>query len=341
LEYNKNKSKEDKINTKIGISVGRCLDIDNLGNNKNDLMGIAVDTASRIQALAKPGQILIDYELKLRIKNLAVNKKKKQNAKEACFSFGTMKLRNLRGIGPVKIAEVRWNKLLDIKREEDDFTKEQLKELATILSKNNEHMILDSSTFCKPLLSDEEKQVAVRNGFQNSKNIIRILAYSLSSWKERIEKPLLDAIKRGVKIEILVLSSTSKYRFEKTLYESFDAEVDLKNWVKKVQKIKKSYQTNLQNTLDTIKIWQSQLDKSHAGLLSLRSYDEMPNYYGFMFDEDSLYFSSFYVDLSERGYNLPAVLLQKNTDRLGDIIMQGFQNWFDIKFALNEQIENY
>jgi class 3 adenylate cyclase len=195
LEYNKNKSKEDKINTKIGISVGRCLDIDNLGNNKNDLMGIAVDTASRIQALAKPGQILIDYELKLRIKNLAVNKKKKQNAKEAWFSFGAMKLRNLRGIGPVKIAEVRWNKLLDIKREEDDFTKEQLKELATILSKNNEHMILDSSTFCKPLLSDEEKQVAVRNCFQNSKNIIRILAYSLSSWKERIEKPLLDAIK--------------------------------------------------------------------------------------------------------------------------------------------------
>lgn len=57
-----------------------------------------------------------------------------------------------------------------------------------------------------------------------------------------------------------------------------------------------------------------------------------------MFDQDKLYFSSFYVDLTERGYNLPTVLIQKNKDTLGDIILQGFQNWFDIKFTLNEPI---
>ena len=64
----------------------------------------------------------------------------------------------------------------------------------------------------------------------------------------------------------------------------------------------------------------------------------MPNYYGFTFDENKLIFSSFYVDLTERGYNLPAVFIEKNKETLGGIILLGFQNWFDIKFALNEQL---
>jgi class 3 adenylate cyclase len=337
LEYNKDKSKEDRINTKIGISIGHCLEISDAGNIGTDLMGLAVDTASRIQTLAKPRQILIDHELLLKIKDLAHDKKKHDVS--LGVSFSSPKLRNLRGIGPVRIVEVKWNKFLGIKREGDDFTSEQLTELASVLSRSNtENLIHGKSNFCKPLLSDEDKQTAVRNGFENSRKTIRILAYSLSSWKERIEKPLLDAVRRGIKVEILVLSSMSKYRFEKTLYESFHADLNLKDWIKDVRKIKQSYQTNLQNTLDTVKIWQSQLDKSQHSLLLIRSYDEMPNYYGFMFDEDKLYFSSFYVDLAERGYNLPAVFLQKNKDMLGDIIIQGFQNWFDIKFALNESV---
>lgn len=339
-EYNKNKSKDDKINTKIGMSIGRCLEISGIGNTVNDLMGIPVDTASRIQLLAKPKQILIDNELKKKINILTKNQKTKQQVKNLNVSFDSAKLRNLRGIGPVKIVEVRWDKFLEIQREKNDFIPEQLEELAKILSRNNnENLISDTSNFCKPLLSDEEKQIIVRHAFQNTRKTIRILAYSLSSWKERIEKSLLASIRRGIKVEILVLSNASKYRFEKTLYESFRVDIEVKKWIKDVQKIKSSYQTNLQNTLDTIKIWQSQLDNSQKKLLSIHSYDEMPNYYGFMFDDDKLYFSSFYVDLTERGYNLPAVFIEKNKDMLGDMIIQGFQNWFDIKFVQNESID--
>lgn len=58
-----------------------------------------------------------------------------------------------------------------------------------------------------------------------------------------------------------------------------------------------------------------------------------------MFDDDALYFSSFYVNLTERGYSLPAVFIEKNKDMLGDVIMNGFRNWFDIKFALNESVD--
>ena len=241
----------------------------------------------------------------------------------------------------VKINEIKWDKFLDIRKEENDLTQEQLRALSEILSKNNTKKFMNNkSKYYKPLLSDEEKQIVVRNTFKNTKKSVRILAYSLNSWKERIEKPLLQAVNRGIKIKILVLSNTSKYRFEKTLYESFRENIAQKNWIKEVQQIRNSYQTNFQNTVDTIKIWQSQLDKDQKKLISIRSYDEMPNYYGFMFDDDKLYFSSFYVDLTERGYNLPAVFIYKNKDTLGDIILQGFQNWFDIKFALNDQI-NY
>lgn len=340
FEYNKDKSKDDKINTKIGLSIGHCLEISSTGNTVNDLMGIPVDTASRIQLLAKPTQILIDNKLKKKINILTKDHKAKQLVKNLNISFDHAKLRNLRGIGPVKIVEVRWNKFLEIQLEKNDLIPEHLKKLANILSRNNnENLISDTSNFCKPLLLDEEKQITIRNAFHNTDKTIRILAFSLSSWKDRLEKPLLAAIRRGIKVEILVLSNESKYRFEKTLYESFRTDIAVKKWIKEVQKISNSYQTNLQNTLDTINIWQSQLDNSQKKLLSIHSYDEMPNYYGFMFDDDKLYFSSFYVDLTERGYNLPAVFIEKNKDMLGDMIIQGFQNWFDIKFALNEPID--
>ena len=98
-EYNKDKSKDDKIKTKIGISIGRCLEISGIQNATDDLMGVPVDTASRIQMLAKPGQILIDYQLKKKLTILRKDDKKKQKLKNLKISFGPTHLRNLRGIG--------------------------------------------------------------------------------------------------------------------------------------------------------------------------------------------------------------------------------------------------
>ena len=240
--------------------MGRCLEISGVNSSTNDLMGIPVDASSRIQSIAKPKQILIDSEMRKKIHISTKNVKMKQIIKNLKISFSSPKLRNLRGIGPVKIIEVKWDKFLEIQSEKDDLIPEQLETLAKILSNNtSKNLISKKSNFCNPLMSDEEKQIMVRNAFQNSKNPICILAYSLSSWKDRIEKPLLAAIRRGIKIEILVLDTTSKYRFEKTLYESFRSDIKIKSWIKEVQKIRNSYQTNLQNTIDTIKIWQSQL----------------------------------------------------------------------------------
>ncbi|MGI9566036.1 MAG: hypothetical protein ACR2LL_03345 [Nitrosopumilus sp.] len=51
------------------------------------------------------------------------------------MSFRSEKLRNLRGIGPVKISEIRWDKFLQIRKEENDLAQKQLKALAKILSK--------------------------------------------------------------------------------------------------------------------------------------------------------------------------------------------------------------
>ncbi|MGH1567372.1 MAG: adenylate/guanylate cyclase domain-containing protein [Nitrosopumilus sp.] len=81
-EYNKDKAKDDQINTKIGISVGRCLDISSVGNSTNDLMGILVDKSSRIQSIAKPKQILIDNDMRKKISVLTKNMKMKQILKK-------------------------------------------------------------------------------------------------------------------------------------------------------------------------------------------------------------------------------------------------------------------
>ncbi|MGI9566035.1 MAG: hypothetical protein ACR2LL_03340 [Nitrosopumilus sp.] len=66
-EYNNDKSADDKIKTKIGISIGHCLEISGIQNMTNDLMGIPIDTAVRIQMLAKPGQILIYSKMKKKL----------------------------------------------------------------------------------------------------------------------------------------------------------------------------------------------------------------------------------------------------------------------------------
>ena len=81
-EYNKDKSKDDQINTKIGMSVGRCLEISGVGNSNSDLMGIPVDTSARIQSLAKPKQILIDNELRKKISVISKDEKSKQFLKK-------------------------------------------------------------------------------------------------------------------------------------------------------------------------------------------------------------------------------------------------------------------
>ncbi|MGB0856211.1 MAG: adenylate/guanylate cyclase domain-containing protein, partial [Nitrosopumilus sp.] len=159
-EYNKDKSKDDKIKSKIGISIGHCLEISSMQNMTNDLMGIPVDTASRIQTLAKPGQILIDYQLKKKLNILQKDEKKRQKLKNLKISFGPAQLRNLRGIGSIKISEIRWDKFLEIRKEENDLTQEQLATLAEILSKKNTKKIaLSKSHFCKPLLSDEKNRL--------------------------------------------------------------------------------------------------------------------------------------------------------------------------------------
>ena len=81
-EYNLDKSTEDEINCKIGLSIGQCVDIPKTSISTKDIMGLPVDKAARIQSLAKPGQILVDYDLRKKIidyfkRNKKVKKRKK------------------------------------------------------------------------------------------------------------------------------------------------------------------------------------------------------------------------------------------------------------------------
>ena len=217
--------------------------------------------------------------------------------------------------------------------------------MADILTNNHLNNISDKaslqkkqSQYYKFLVDDEEKHQLVRNMIDESKESVKILSYSFSSWKERAEIPILNALKRGVKIEILVLSGFSKHRFKKTLYESFRESISTKDWMNKVQNIEKSYYTNLQITLDKIKIWKNDLDSAHKELLNIKSYDELPIMYGFMCDGKKLAFTSSYIDLVETGYNLPLVYLSERKDILGNILIKTFQTWFDLNFVTGKNL---
>jgi len=343
-EYNNDKSTEDKINCKIGLSIGQCVDIPKSSISTKDIMGLPVDKAARIQSLAKSGQILVDYDLRKKI--IDHFKKIDSTKKNKNIVFSSPKLRNLRGIGSVKIAEIKsGSKFFGINNEEYDLSSVQLGSLADILTNNHLNNISDKlslqkkqSQHYKFLVDDEEKHQLVRNRIDESKESVKILSYSFSSWKDRVEVPILNALKRGVKIDILVLSGFSKHRFEKTLYESFRESVSTKDWMNKVQNIQKSYHSSLQITLDKIKIWKNELDSAHKGLLNIKSYDELPIMYGFMFDEKKLSFTSSYIDLVETGYNLPLIYISKGKDILGNMLIKTFQTWFDLNFVIGKDI---
>lgn len=72
-EYNKDKAKDDQINTKIGISIERCIEIFSIDNPASGLMEIPVDASSRIQSLARSKQIIIDNEMRKKISILTKN----------------------------------------------------------------------------------------------------------------------------------------------------------------------------------------------------------------------------------------------------------------------------
>jgi len=343
-EYNQDKSSEDKINCKIGLSIGQCVDIPKSSISTKDIMGLPVDKAARIQALAKAGQILVDYNLRKKV--IDHFKKNNSTKKDKNIVFSSPKVRNLRGIGHVKVVEVKsGTKFFGIDNEEYDLSSSQLDSLANILASNHPNKISDKLSLGKKqsqnykfFINDEEKYRLVRNLIDDTKENIDILSYSFSSWTDRIEVPILNALKRGVKVEILVLAGDSKHRFEKTLYESFRESNSTKDWIDKVQKIQKSYYTSLQITVDKINIWKNELDSDHRELLKIKSYDELPSMYGFMFDEKKLSFTSSYIDLVETGYNLPIVYISKGKDILGNILIKTFQTWFDLNFITGKNI---
>jgi class 3 adenylate cyclase len=347
-EYNTDKSIEDKINCKIGLSIGQCVEIPKSSISTKDIMGLPVDKAARIQSLAKPGQILVDYDLRKKI--IKYFKKNDVTKKNKDIVFSSPKFRNLRGIGKVKVSEIKSGpKFLGIDNEENDLSSVQLESLADILTNNHINNISDKlslqkkqSQHYKFLVDDEEKHQLVRNMIDESKESIRILSYSFSSWKDRVEVPILNALKRGVKVDILVLSGSSKHRFEKTLYESFRESISTKDWMNKVQNIQKSYHTSLQSTLDKIQIWKNELDSDHKELLNIKSYEELPIMYGFMFDGKNLSFTSPYIDLVETGYNLPAIYISEGKGILENILIKTFQTWFDLNFVTGKNLsENY
>lgn len=347
-EYNKDKSIEDKINCKIGLSIGQCVEIPKSPISTRDIMGLPVDKAARIQSLAKPGQILVDYDLRKKITEYFKKNKTAKASKDVVFSPVT--LRYLRGIGKVKVSEIKSGpKFLGIDNEENDFSTIQLESLADILENNHLNDISDKLLLQKKqsrhyrfLADDDKKHQLVRTLIDESKDNIKILSYSFSSWKDRVEVPILNALKRGVKIDILVLSGSSKHRFEKTLYESFRESISTKDWIDKVNNIQKSYHTNLQSTLDKIKIWKNDLDSDHKKLLNIRSCEELPMMYGFMFDGKILSFTSPYTDLVETGYHLPVIYICEGKDLLANILIKTFQTWFDLNFVTGKNIpDNY
>ena len=151
-EYNTDKSIEDKINCKIGLSIGQCVEIPKSSISTRDIMGLPVDKAARIQSLAKPGQILVDYDLRKKItKHFKKNDAAKRN-KDIVFS--SPKLRNLKGIGKVKVSEIKsGSKFLGIDNEENDLSSVQLESLADILTNNHTNTISDKSSLQKKTIS--------------------------------------------------------------------------------------------------------------------------------------------------------------------------------------------
>jgi class 3 adenylate cyclase len=96
----------EEMHTRIGISSGVCCDF-----LKGDPQGSSVDLAARLQALAKPDQILIDQRLKetVDVRVLGSIYQRQKSLPGNSILSGNGELRYLRGFrDPVRIYEVNW-----------------------------------------------------------------------------------------------------------------------------------------------------------------------------------------------------------------------------------------
>lgn len=195
-----------------------------------------------------------------------------------------------------------------------------------------------STTFGKALLDPAEKEKLIRQSFEEAGDSVRIIAYSMISWKDEFQEAILDAVRRKVAVSILILDKKSEGIIEKTLYESFQGNTPTGQWKKAAKELYKAHAANFDSAVTSIKAWRESLDESTRSLLRLRSYRETPNFYAFLFDSKRLYFSTYYLHPVQRGFRLPFVYIEKGTDMLGDILIGTVDNWFRLKFATGKEL---
>ncbi|MGH2613135.1 MAG: hypothetical protein ACRDFB_08845 [Rhabdochlamydiaceae bacterium] len=182
------------------------------------------------------------------------------------------------------------------------------------------------------------KEEEIRDSFKNIKNQAEIISYSFTSLKDKFETDIMNALKKGKKIKILLLDSTSRGFYEKTYFESHMSGKSLIEWKNYHDKILKQHTSNLESTINTMKSWYHNTPKKKKHLFQVRSYGETPLLRGFMFDSTTLYVGTFYQNPIARGNDIPLISIKKNGDKSHNMILETFKNWFAVKFALGKPI---
>lgn len=194
-----------------------------------------------------------------------------------------------------------------------------------------------ASTANDTYASLEERSSEIQRSICDANSEVLLICYSLTFWKDKIEKSILKFLaKNDSMFRILMLMPDSSGFFEKTALEAFQyrgkVPTDLDAWLESTEETRKAHKSDIRSSINTLGLWQQKYGKTGV---DFRFYVDTPVLYGFSFDREIFYISSYFINPIERAYRLPSRVfdLRKDSDPFGAMVASIFLNWFDTKFA--------
>lgn len=190
--------------------------------------------------------------------------------------------------------------------------------------------------------SDDQRVSVVKRLIQDANSEVLLICYSLTSWKDAIEKHIRQFLEKkpGV-FKVLMLLPDSNGLLEKSALEAFRHDPRLPTkldvWVHDTITTRKAHRSDISSGVDMLTKWQQLYGKEKV---LFRFYSDTPVLYGFSFDRKVFYISSYFINPIERGFTLPFKAVYKDSDPISAMVASVFLNWFDVKFATGpDQLE--
>lgn len=318
---------------RVGVNEGMGIVYNDINGNPN-VAGETINLAQRIMSIGDGQQILLSESI---YKNVT--------------EFEVVKSSRFRSYSDV---EIKHGKLINIYQylpassensHIDGAEPSKIIEPQKLFTKNLRQSLGEiNNSFDTPQLSQRwmkgtDMAMWIKRAISKASNRIYIVCYSFTSWKDQYGEALQDFLnkKSSNVLKILLLEPRSRGFFEKSAFESFNKNHNIKKWITETKETRITHLDELKASIRRIKAWKRKVNNKN---IFCSMYHATPLFTGVIIDNVKMLISSYYINPIRRGVDLPAYCIEVNDSNydlrpLVDLIL----NWYNVTFAIGLESE--